>query len=71
MIAFFPGYYCVFKVNAQLFNTRVPELLDWIFHYNMGLTHGTGIWDWNEGLECGTGMWDWNVGLECGTGMWD
>jgi len=63
------------KVNAQLFNSRVPQLLDWIFHYNVGLTHGIGMWDWNTGLECGTGMWnwnlglDWNMGLECGIGQ--
>jgi len=37
----------------------VPQLLDWIFHYNVGLTYGTETWDWNMGLECGTGMWDW------------
>jgi len=55
----FPRLLLCFKGNAQLFNSRVPQLMDCIFHYNVRLTHGTETWDWNMGLECGTGMWDW------------
>jgi len=33
-------------------------LLDWIFHRNVGLEFGSGMWDWNMGLEHATGTWD-------------
>jgi len=54
------------KVNVQFVNSRLPQLLDWIFHYNVGLKHETETWDWNMGLEYGTGIWDWNMGRESG-----